>query len=151
MTDENCDPKTLRTEPGAKLCLKLAPFATPVIAGLALEPDPDATTLTFTDALLALLYVAVIVPDPKGNCKPFTARVAVAVSADPVNKADPNEVPSIENETDPDGVVPSVELTVAIKYITAFGDTLLKLLSSEILAAEVGGVTLRPAHPITKL
>ena len=76
------------------------------MAGAAVEPDPDAVTLTVTDALLVPLYVAVIVPLPNGNCKPFTASVAVAVPADPVNAADPNEVPPIEKETDPDGVVP---------------------------------------------
>ena len=92
-----------------------------------------------------------IVPDPTGSCKPFTARVAVAVPADPVNKADPNEVTPIENETDPDGVVPSVELTVAIKYITAFGATVLKLLSSVTLAAGVGGGVLLPVQPVTRL
>jgi hypothetical protein len=52
---ESCDPNTLRIDPGAKLCLKLAPLATLAIAGVAIEPDPDAVTLTVTDALLVLL------------------------------------------------------------------------------------------------
>ena len=56
-------------DPGAKLGLKLAPLATLAIAGVALEPDPDEVTLTATDALLVLLYVAVMVPLPNGNCK----------------------------------------------------------------------------------
>ena len=101
-----------------------------LIAGVAVEPDPDAVTLTVTDALLALLYIAVIVPVPNGNCEPFTASVAVAVPADPVNTADPKEAPAIENEIDPEGVVPSVEVTVAIKYTTSFAATVLRLLSS---------------------
>jgi hypothetical protein len=129
--------------------LKLAPLATPVIAGVATEPDPDAVTPIVTDALLVLLYVAVIVPGPNGNCEPFTASVAVAVPADPVNAADPKEVPPIENETGPDGVVPFVEVTVAIKYTTSFAATVVKLLSSVTL--EPGVVVLPPFHPITSL
>jgi hypothetical protein len=131
--------------------LKLAPLATLVIAGLAIEPDPDAVTLTVTDALLVLLYVAVIVPGPNGNCKPFTASVAVAVPADPVNTTDSKGVPPIEKEIDPDGVVPFVEVTIAIKYTTSLAATVLKLLSSVTLAAEPGVVVLPPFHPITSL
>ena len=55
VTGESSDPNTLRIDPGAKLGLKLAPFATPVIAGVALEPVPDAATLTATGALLVAL------------------------------------------------------------------------------------------------
>ena len=65
---------------------------------------------------------------PDGNCEPFTASVAVAVPADPVNAAVPNEVPAIENETEPDGVVPFVDVTVAVRYTTSFEATVLRLL-----------------------
>jgi hypothetical protein len=133
--------------------LKLAPLVTAATVGAAVTPDPDAT-LTATDALLAPLYVAVIVPLPGGNAEPFNVNVAVAVAADPVNTADPNEAPAIENETDPAGVVPSVEDTVAIKYITSFAATVLKLLSSVTFAPEAGGggaVVPAPFHPVTSL
>ena len=99
------------------------------------------------------LYVAVIVPLPDGNCKPFTASVAVAVPADPANTAVPNEVPAMENAIDPEGVVPSVEATVAVKYTTSLEATVLKLLSSLTLIFGLtgGGVVLPPFHPITSL
>jgi hypothetical protein len=42
-------------DPGAKVCLKLAPFATLLIAGVPVEFDPDDVTLTVTDALLLVL------------------------------------------------------------------------------------------------
>jgi hypothetical protein len=122
------------------------------MAGEPLEPDPDPVTLTVTDALLAPLYVAVIVPLPDGNCKPFTASVAVAVPADPVNSADPSEVPAMENKMDPEGVVPTVEATEAVKYTTSFEATVLKLLSSLTLTFGLTGVVvLPPFHPITSL
>ena len=133
VTGESSDPNTLMTDPGAKPCLKLAPLARLATAGVAADPDPDDVTLTDTEALLVPLKVAVIVPLPSGNCKPFTTRVAVALPADPVNAADPNEVPVIEKETDPDGVVPSVAVTVAVKYATSLEPTVLKLLSSVTL------------------
>ena len=112
---ESWDPNTLRIDPGAKLGLKLAPLNTPLIAGMATEPDPDAVTFTVTAALLVPLYVAVMVPVPNGNPEPFTASVAVAVPADPVKAAVPIETSSTENETDPDAVVPSAEVIVAIR------------------------------------
>jgi hypothetical protein len=149
VTGESSDPNTLRTAPGAKLGLKLAPLATPAMAGLAAVPDPEVT-LTVTEALGALLYVAVTVPLPTGNCKPSTASVAVAEPADPVKTAVPNEAPEIENETEPDGVVPFVEATVAVKYTTSFAATVLKLLSSERLVSGVtGGVAFPPFQSIT--
>jgi hypothetical protein len=120
------------------------------MAGAAVDPDPDSVTFTVTDAVLVLLYVAVIVPLPDGNCRPLTASVAVAVPTDPVSTAVPNEAPAIENETDPDGVVPSVEVTVAVKYTTSFLATVFKLLMSFTLTdGFTGGVTLPPFHPIT--
>ena len=76
------------------------------MAGVA--PDPADCTLTVIDALLAPLYVAVMVPVPKGKFEPFNASVAVAVPADPVKTADPNGLPSKENETEPAGVMPLV-------------------------------------------
>ena len=93
-----------------------------------------------------------MVPPPAGNCNPFTAKVAVDLPTDPVNGADPNKVLAMENETDPDVVVPSVEVTVAVKYTTSFADTVARLLSSVMLELdEGGGVTLPPSQPITSL
>jgi len=52
---ESCDPNTLKIVPGAKVDLKLAPLATPPMAGVTTPPDPDEVTLTVTGALLVLL------------------------------------------------------------------------------------------------
>src|ERR1700722_17306795 len=145
-------PNTLRIDPGAKPGLKLAPLLTLVTAGASAEPDPDAVTLTVPAALLVPLYVAVMFPLPTGNCKPFTASVAVAVPADPVNAAVPNEAPEIEKDTEPDGTLPFVDVTVAIRYTTSFEATVLRLLSSVTLVTGLeGAVTLPPFHPITSL
>jgi hypothetical protein len=77
--------------------------------------------------------------------------VDVDVPADPVNTADPNEVLPIENETDPDGVVPSVEVTVAVRYTTSFKATVLRLASSVTLAVGFVGGVVAPLHPETSL
>jgi hypothetical protein len=94
-----------------------------------------------------------MVPLPIGSSTPFTASAAVAVPADPVKKTDPNDVSPIENEIDPDGVVPFVEVTVAIKYTTSLAETVLRLASSVkcvfVVVVVGGGVVLSPFHPIT--
>jgi len=122
------------------------------MAGVAFEPDPDPDTLTETDALLVPLYVAVMVPLPNGNRKLATCSVAVAVPADPVNAADPSEIPPVANETHPDGVAPLVDVTVAIKYTTSFAATVLRLASSvRFVVGGGGGAVLAPSHPVTSL
>ena len=77
---------------------------------------------------------------------------AVAVPADPVNAAVPNEAPEIEKDTEPDGTLPLVDVTVAIRYTTSFEATVLRLLNSVTLVTGLeGAVTLPPFHPITSL
>src|ERR1700683_3340967 len=73
---ERSDPNTLTVAPGAMFWLKLAPLLRLVMAGVPFEPDPEAVTLTETDALLAPLYVAVMVPLPNGNRALATCSVA---------------------------------------------------------------------------
>jgi hypothetical protein len=148
---DSCDPNTLRIEPGAKLCLKLAPLATLVIAGVPPVLDPDAVTFTVTDAVPVVLYAAVIVSDPTGSCVPFTTSVAVAVPADPVNTAVPSEFPPAENAIDPVGDDPSEVVTVAVRYTTWLVFTVLKLLSKVTVSAVGGGAMLPPSHPSTSL
>jgi hypothetical protein len=92
-----------------------------------------------------------MVPEPSGNCAPFTASVAVAVPAEPVNTAVPNEVPLIENETDPEGVVPPVDVTVTVTYATSFEDTVVRLLSNVMLVVGFDVLTVAPFHPVTSL
>ena len=133
------DPKIVSTAPGAKPCPKLAPLVTLETAGVAVEPNPDEVTLTARGALVELLYVAVTAPLPTGNCRPLIASVAVAVPADPVNGAVPRLVLPMENETDPEGVVPFEEVTVAVKYTVSFVLTDLKLAVKVIFELEDGG------------
>jgi hypothetical protein len=47
----SCEPNTERIIPGAKVCLKDAPFATPWGAGVAFDPGPAVVTLKVTAAL----------------------------------------------------------------------------------------------------
>ena len=77
------------------------------------ERDADCT-LTLTE-LEALPKVARIVPEPCETWEPVTASVAVAVPAEPTRFAEPSELPAIENETAPAGVIPAGSATVAIR------------------------------------
>src|SRR5579864_371606 len=90
-------------------------------------------------------------PVPKGNCELFTARVAVAVPAEPVNVAEPSEVPLMEKETDPVGVRPFVEVAVATRYTTWLGATVRRLLNKVTLVVALGGAVLPPLHPVISL
>ena len=92
-----------------------------------------------------------MVPLPTGNCRPLATNVAVAVPPDPVSGADPSEVPAIEKVIEPDGVVPSVEVTVAVKYTMSFAVTVLRLLRRVTCECGVTGVVLPPFQPITIL
>src|SRR5689334_21790877 len=102
------EPNKLINSPGAYASLKDAPLAAAATTGVT-PMRVEAVPVTCTVALCVdpdAEYVAVMVPAPAGNCEPVTARVAVAVPAEPARGAVPSAAPLAVNVTVPEGVAP---------------------------------------------
>src|SRR5271157_3357143 len=144
------DPKTLKVMPGAEATTKEAPLVSPPMERTVPAEREADCTVTLTDPV-TLPKVATIVPEPCDSCEPVTTRVAVAVPAEPTRFAEPKELPAMENDTAPAGVLPVVSVTVAIRYTVSVTPAGFRLLITEMLCVSTGGTILPPLQATARL